>query len=140
MKRLVQVVLYANIAILLLGAVLFLTRKATIAAAEPAASRQVAALFLGIAVTYWIVSRRFPHDARWLLVPIVIASIDFVVTHVVSFSSAIFGLGIPYDPAYPLPLVADLIAIPVYVIGYLALRRSTPDSLSVSASASGTSL
>jgi hypothetical protein len=139
MKRLVLVVLYANIAILLLGAVLFMTRKAAIAATEPATSRQVAALFLGIAVTYWIVSRRFPQDARWLLVPIVIASIDFVVTHVVSFGSAVLGLGIPYDPAYPLPLVADLIAIPVYVIGYVALRRSTPQSLTNAAGAFATS-
>jgi len=124
LQRLVTIGLYLNIAILLLGALLFLTRTAAIAAAEPAASRQVAALFLGIAVTYWIVVRRFPQDPRWLVVPIVLASIDFLVTHVVSLASAVFGLGIPYDPAFPLPLVADLVVIPIYIIGLMRLTAA----------------
>src|SRR3989442_3396801 len=107
--------------LLTLGAVLFLSQQDPLAAAEPARSRQTAGFFLGFAlVLLLLVVRRFKSEPQWLLVPIVVTTVDGVITHVVDLAAQLGVLKIPYDP-FPLPLVLDLIVVPIYILAYREL-------------------
>jgi hypothetical protein len=125
MTRLATIALYVQMAFLTLGAVLFLSQQDPTAAAEPIRSRQTAAFFIGTAlVLLLLVVRRFKSEPHWLLVPIVVTSLDFAIGHLPDIAAQLGVVRIPYDPAPPVPAIASLIVLAIYVAAYRQLTRS----------------
>jgi len=119
--RIAVIALYVQAAFLAFGAVVFLAQLDQLAAAEPARSRQTAAFFIATALVLLVlVVRRFEREPQWLLVPIIFATVDGVITHVVDAAAQLGVLQIVYDPL-PLPLILDLITLPIYVLAYREL-------------------
>ena len=124
MTRLATIALYVQMAVLTLGAILFLTQQDPTAAAEPIRSRQTAAFFIGFAlVLLLLVVRRFKSEPQWLLVPIVFSTANVVISHLPNVAARFGALTIPYDQAPPLPVLAigDLILIGIYALAYREL-------------------
>jgi hypothetical protein len=121
--RIAKVVLYVQIAFLAFGTIVFLAQLDALSAAEPARSRQTAAFFIATAlVLLLLVVRRFEGEPQWLLVPIIFSTVDGLVTHAVDAAAQIGVVHTAYDPL-PLPLILDLIIVPIYVVAYRELTR-----------------
>ncbi len=121
MVRIAQVVLYVQIAFLAFGSIVFLAQLDALAAAEPARSRQVAAFFIATALVLLVlVVRHFKSEPQWLLVPIIFSIVDGVITHAVDAAAQVGVVHTAYDP-FPLPLILDLIIVPIYVLAYREL-------------------
>ncbi len=124
MTKLATIALYVQMAVLSLGAVAFLTQQDPIAAIEPIRSRQTAAFFIGFAlVLLLLVVRRFKSEPQWLLVPIVVTTVDQIIGHLPDTLARFGALAIPYDPtpAAPVLLIGALILLGIYVAAYRSL-------------------
>jgi hypothetical protein len=123
-RRAVKPALYAHIAICLYAALfLFYGRQDPTAAAEPVLARQAANLLLAYAATALLVSRRLDADPRWLLVPIFVTAGEWVNWLTQALATAT-GRAVVPDATFAAPLAVDSLLLPLYIAGYVALRRT----------------
>jgi len=130
MRRFIQVVLGINLAIVALvdviGLALHIGPDGRLAAAEPIATREFAAVALGYAVVILaFVLPRFRRDPAWLLVPaIFLAALWLQAVYELAAGTRLVSESLP-------PTVLRALFVICYVSGYFVLSRRLQDRSAV---------
>lgn len=126
MRRFVQVVLYVQMALLAFaGIVGFLTHRFPIAAKEQALARQVGFLLLAYVVILWVVARFWQKETRLLLIPIILETSGLLHHGFDALITSANLLPAPSASDIYVPLVASVIFLILYLVGYASLRRES---------------
>jgi hypothetical protein len=144
MRRLIQVVLYAQAAFLAFAAVVgFIAHQFPVAAQEQYLGRQVGFEVLSIAIAWLVISRLWQAEPRILLIPIVL-NIVAVLFHGLDAVIVNAHLGLPapapsdFGDIY-VPLVAQAVFLALFVVGYVSVRRTAQDRRAIISNPAGAS-